>query len=240
MMLNQLTKAFKMKFLSKLFRKHDEQKKDDGDINIHIASGCLAGIGYTSEIANINTSILGIVKQEEPLSHIQFTEEYFFEESVFYLMTILELEENLKYIESIINIYIETGADENDIVYQNILSNIKSLCLITARQRIQALHLKPKMNEAQLIQYFDDKYYEYTENFLNHVQCKSPVTYGHWSVGVSPRDHPLKIYLGNVADNIASSVGLSKEDKLLLPLFEVATLGLYSTILSAAQSAGNK
>lgn len=229
-----------MKFLKKLFGNPDDSKKDEGDVNIHIASGCLTGIGYTSEIKNINTSILGIAKREAPLSHIEYTEEYFFEESVFYLMTILELEENLKYIESIINIYIKTGVDENDIIYENILSNIKSLCLITARKRIKALNLNPKMNEAQLIKYFDDKYYEYTENFLNHVQCKSPVTHGHWSVGVTPRDHPLKIYLGNISDNIASSVGLTENEKMLSPLFEVATLGLYSTILSAAQTAGNK
>ena len=228
-----------MGLFSKLFSSPEKNKTDeefDQNINALICEACLRGVGYSNRIESINNSILSVAKTHPMLSQINYTENYFHEESIFYLMTVLELQETYKYIDSIIKILAPPPELEKNISYDQILPNLKLLCMDISKQRILQLNIPITTDTSSLSKHFDSRYFEYKDAQLEHIQCSIPVPEGSFSLGLSPRNHPLNIYLGKISDNIASSVNISHDKGIILSFLEISLLNTYMTILKIGLS----
>lgn len=222
-----------MGFFSSLFGSNDNSNtSSEIDINCYIAASCLKALGYTSNAENISMSVAGIARSQN--NNITFTEKYFYEEAIYYLQTSLEAEESYGVISTIKSLVSQDQSLAVRIEHNEILKCIKSTSIAISQERILASGLRITLPESQISDFLDKRFLEYKDSHIEQMESEEPIPNSGFPIGLSPRDNPLKVYLGNVADNMSSSLNISPDDSMSLMLIETALMASYTSSLQAA------
>lgn len=222
-----------MGFFSSLFGSADNSStSDEIDINCYIAAACLKALGYTSQAENISMSVIGMAHSQN--SNIAYTENYFYEEAIYYLMTSLEAEESYEVISTLKKLVSQDQSLGMHINHDEILKCIKTTCIATAKERIVATGLRVTLADSKISNLLDKRFLEYKDSHIEQMESEYPINNSEYSIGLSPRDHPLKVYLGSVADNMSSSLNIQTDDGISLTLIETALMASYTGSIQAA------
>ena len=222
-----------MGVFSSLFGRSDNSNtSQDIDINCYIAASCLKALGYTSQTENISNSVIGLVHSQN--NNITYTEYYFYEEAIFYLMSSLEAEESygvINTLKKLVSNDPSLGVHIND---DEILKCIKNTCINISKERVVATGQKITLTDSQISELLDQRYLEYKDSHIAQMSCEEPVNTPSYPFMLSPRDHPLKIYLANIAIRLSLSLGLPQSDSTSLALIEYALMASYTASMQAA------
>ena len=224
-----------MGFFSSLFGSSDNSNSaPEIDINCYIATSCLKALGYTSQPENISQSVVGMAHSQN--NNIGYTEKYFYEEAIYYIQTSLESEESYGVISKFQSLVSQDKSLAAHIDHNEILKCIKSTCITISKERVLATGLQITLTDSQISDLLDNRFLEYKDSHLNQMESEEPINNNGFSIGLSPRDHPLKVYLGCVADNMSSSLNISKDDAMSLTIIETALMASYTGSIQAVAS----
>jgi hypothetical protein len=227
-----------MGFFSNLFGQSSQQTESSGiDINCYIAASCLKALGYSASDDSIQGSVVYLAASQN--SAISYTEQYFYEEAIYYLLTSLEAEDSYGLISTLKAMVSKDPSLATNISHDEILKCIKQSCISIAKERAARLGASLSYSDAQISSLLDQRFMDYKSSHIASMEAEEPLNTTGFSVGLSPRDHPLKIYLGQVADNMLDSLGVHEEGGISRALLETALLSSYIGSLNAASSIAN-
>lgn len=224
----------------------DPRLKNPNDINIQIAILCYKSLGYCTDVESIGNTILHLAAQQAismtgENTKIKLTEKFFYEEAAFYFMTVHECQQSYGLIDSAIKAASQDGWTARKIKYEKILKCLKEYSVIIASDRIAYSLIKDTITEQEAGLLIDARQAEYKDSQLNQMSCDEPIHRNTYTAGLSPRTHPLNIYLGKIADNIIASTTIAEDDGFTVSLVEIALLATYTEALhrAATLSASN-
>ncbi len=217
-------------------KKENTNSNNDIDVNVNyqIASTCLKAIGYTSELQKNIDSIATMVSSID--NNIIINDKYFYEESAFYQMTIIEAQERFKIINESIKVISKDHTLKSHIDFNEIIRLLRIACIDISKERILKSGLKISLSDSEIEMFLVERYHYYEAAQLEHLSCPEILDSSVNSTGLPPRNHPLKVYLGLIADNIAESLGISSGNNISLALLETALLAKYTGALDGASN----
>lgn len=224
-----------MGFFAKLFGK-DEESSDNKNtsLNCKIAASCFRCSGYSSDEDSLDNTVVSILQSQN--LKVSFKEYYFYEEAAFYLMNTLEIDQRFDLIDTYISLFDKSPDNTEEAVEYEILKCLKSSAMKIAADRLRLVGIHRTLSDKELSAFIDQRYLEYEKLAKNQIACPEPIQLDKITIGLTPRDHPLKIYLGAIADNISNSLAIDKENVLYLTLLEIAILKNYLCSLTAGNS----
>lgn len=218
-----------------LFKKPKKPNKYiNENINCKIAASCLKSTAYTSESDTLDYAVVGVFRKHH--TDIDYTESYFYEEAAYCLMNVLEMQERYGYIDTYVSV-INASSDMKEMAStQEVFSCLKKVIADIATKRLSIAGVRQTLSIEKISDYLEKRYFDYEGLAKAHSSSIVDVTSNEWSAGLTPRDHPLKVYLGVIANNMSSSLNIDKNDGLSMMVLEKSLLVNYMSAMNAANT----
>ncbi len=215
---------------------------ESGDLGFdgYIAFQCIYLLGIKSTTDILDRSVLGIARKMGLPNSIGFTEYYFYEEILFVVSIILELEDTKQYMQHIISLYENAFPDQERVATQKVSSKMLGIMGGIARERMRHAGITSSLDVEECVKYEDIRIKEYVPYIQEHVSCVAEIPGSGLSMGLEPRDHPLKKYLGVVSDNFCRVLNIESNNLYQVMLVQNSVMIIYSTLLEMANKITSK
>ena len=198
-----------------------------------VALNCFRSLGILEEESRQPNSVVSLVCSLGPGRAVEQTERFFFEDTCFVAMLIVEAEYRFEYIQSIIRISNKDGLPESPDL-KDIASSIYSMIYPISVLRIQTAGLEQRIDSNQIMEEIMRRIDEYSLLMQNSLESTYDIPKREWDVPGAVREHPFEIYIGRVADNIQVSLGL--EDEAMATLINMSVGIRWQTHMKFASS----
>ncbi len=195
----------------------------------------LAGMDPSKE--SIQVSVLGIAKKSGLLQGIDYTEDFFYEEVLFCIEVIAEAQDKFGIIQKMVSRCESVLQISDPRSSEEIVIAMLAMAEQAARERMGLVGIRPVRNEGYFERLQQKRLREYASLLTDSISCPEPIPTENMTIGLEPRNHPEKVYLGQVADNLCEALGIGGLDSTAL---QIGLLAKYTSLLEVMNSTASE
>lgn len=199
-----------------------------------VAYNAFRASGVSDRDNTLNSTVVSIANQLAGGSHIQFTEEYLYEETIYTLFLILEAHHRFEYLDRVVAMGMNEGLIAEAPAYIDVVNAMYSIAYEVTSLRLEVAGLEQLRLESDIQNLLLRRIDRYGDLLTNAISCSEDIPQRDFQMVIGDsRVHPFEIYMGEIGDNIINS--LSLKDPLLDVLVRQAVVMKWSTHMRSLQ-----
>jgi hypothetical protein len=199
-----------------------------------IAINAYRGVGISEQASDLDNSILGILNNQLQADEIQFTEQYFYEETSFIAFILIEMDYRFNYLSKVSQFALQEGVITNMPDVKEVIDSIIELLYIASGARIEAAQLTQNMDSDTAIDTINQRASKCIPIVMENVRCVDEIPNGMEFIWSGERAHPFQKLIGEAYDNISSSIQI--HNGLQTRLLPTAILAKYNICMDVGRA----
>jgi hypothetical protein len=196
-----------------------------------IAVQIFIGLGFSTDKDTLKNTVLSIAHNFPGTEHLKYTEQYFYEETIFAGWLCTDAEYRFGYIQFVIDAWNKKVGGAAGASRINVTQAIHEIIYPLARERMKYAGIKPTPDgpTGNPEEFFRQRWEEYDSLFMAHLNCNEPFDEQRSGIGLSNREHPTDQYLGAISDHICEALGVLAYPKSLRAQWEYPSASAMAT-----------
>ena len=199
-----------------------------------IAINAYRGVGISEQASDLDNSILGILNNQLQADEIQFTEQYFYEETSFIAFILIEMDYRFNYLSKVSQFALQEDVITNMPDVKEVIDSIIELLYIASGARIEAAQLTQNMDSDTAIDTINQRASKCIPIVMENVRCVDEIPNGMEFIWSGERAHPFQKLIGEAYDNISSSIQI--HNGLQTRLLPTAILAKYNICMDVGRA----